>query len=151
MILFPGEEGLLPASFAVTDRDINGYPVRFAVCVGRCKRDRRPLSCRIYPYAPYLDADDTLTVVADPRARYTCPLLAGGAGRLTDRCLVSAERRFTRIEHRFMRAERRFLGTEQRFVSAVEGAFRSLLEAEGVRPMLKAYSGMLDEYKRFIG
>jgi hypothetical protein len=83
-------------------------------------------------------------VVADPRARYTCPLLADGARRLTDQRIVSAERRFKRVDHRFAMAD-------QRFVSAVEGAFRSLLEAEGVHPMLKAYSGMLDEYKRFTG
>ena len=122
MILFPGEEEL-PASYMVTDRDMDGYPVRFAVCAGHCKRDNRPLSCRIFPFAPYLDDKGALAVIPDPRARYMCPLLSENALPMID----------------------------QRFIAAVESAFQGLLEADGVRPMLEAYSRMLDEYRRFTG
>ena len=122
MILFPGEEKP-PGPFTVYDRDINGYPVRFTVCKGWCKRDARPLSCRIFPFAPYLSADGAITIIPDPRARYVCPLLAEDAQPYID----------------------------QRFLNAVGDAFNELSEAAGMRPMLEAYAKMLDEYKRFTG
>ena len=122
MILFPGEDGL-PASFTVTDRGINGYPVRFAVCRGRCRRETRPLSCRIYPFASYIDEAGTLSVIPDPRAKYVCPLLSESALPMIDR----------------------------RFQTAVRDVFNGLLEVDGMRPMLTAYSRMLDEYRRFTG
>ena len=122
MILFPGENGF-PPSFSVTDREINGYPVRFAVCPGRCRREKRPLSCRIYPFALYLDEAGMLSVIPDPRAKYICPLLSESALPLLDK----------------------------RFQKAVLDAFTVLLEIGGMRPMLTAYSRMLDGYRRFVG
>lgn len=121
MILFPGEDRL-PAYFRVTDGVMAGRHVRFAVCPGRCGRRRRPLSCRIYPFAPYLNADGSLSIIPDPRAAYLCPLLAEPILSLVDR----------------------------RFLRAVESAFRDLLKAEGVRPVLEAYSTMLDGYRAFV-
>ena len=122
MILFPGEN-CFPPSFHITDRTINGHPIRFAVCTGQCRREARPLSCRIYPFAPYLDETGTLSVIPDPRAKYVCPLLSESALPLIDR----------------------------RFRKAVLGVFTLLLDVDGMRPMLAAYSRMLDDYKRFVG
>ena len=121
MILFPGEP--LFGSLSVTDKVMCGFPVRFAVCKGRCKRETRPLSCRIYPFAPYLGADGRLNIIADPRAKYICPLLAESAQALISR----------------------------RFLIAVEAAFDDLLYEENMIPMLEAYARMLDEYRRFTG
>jgi Fe-S-cluster containining protein len=117
MILFPGEEPL--GSLAVTDADMGGYPVRFAVCPGRCRRENRPLSCRIFPFAPYLDSSGEVTVIADPRAESICPLVSEAA--------------LTMIDPRFPRA--------------VQDVFIRLLGIGGMRPMLEAYSKMLDDYK----
>ena len=122
MILFPGEDNL-PASIRVSAREMNGYPVSFAVCKGRCPRDKRPLSCRIFPFAPYLDAHGRLSVIPDPRAKYICPLLAQIARPFINR----------------------------RFLRALEDVFDGFLEVDGMRPMLEAYSAMLDEYRRFTG
>ena len=122
MILFPGEYQF-PPSFHITDRMIGGYLVKFAVCSGRCRREIRPLSCRIYPFAPYLDGTGTLSVIPDPRAKYVCPLLSQSALPLVD----------------------------QRFLDAVLDVFTLLLDTEDVRPMLEDYSQMLEEYKHFTG
>ena len=122
MILFPGEEAMLPedGTFAVSRCEMNGTSVGFAVCGGRCARPRRPLSCRIYPLAPYMDGAGRLLVVPDPRATYSCPLLK--APELFD----------------------------PGFSRAVEAAFQDLLRLDGVAEMLRAYSGMLDAYRRFL-
>lgn len=76
MILFPGErEFLSRADFLKTeDRDMGGAAVDFAVCQGKCQRRLRPLSCRIFPLAPFWDGS-TLQILPDPRAEYICPLL----------------------------------------------------------------------------
>lgn len=124
MILFPGEdENRLPPSFTMSDSDIYGHPVRFAACVGQCKRGERPLACRIFPFAPYLEADGSLTIIADPRAKFMCPLLNEDALPLID----------------------------PRFLGELEIVFTELLESEGVRPMLEAYSRMMDYFIRFTG
>ncbi|MCL1805711.1 MAG: hypothetical protein FWG28_06925 [Clostridiales bacterium] len=122
MVLFPGEEDPKGA-FAVSDCEILGVPARFAVCKGPCRREARPLSCRIFPFAPYLDGAGKLTAIPDPRAKYICPLLKEDALPLVD----------------------------PRFIGAVEKSFAQILEAEAARPMLEAYSRVLDEYKRFTG
>ena len=75
MIVFPGEEKLLSShGYTVTLREMNGFPVYFTSCNGRCNRVYRPLSCRIFPLAPIL-RNDTLEIIPDPRAKYLCPLL----------------------------------------------------------------------------
>lgn len=122
MILFPCED-MLPSSFSVSVQEIEGFPVHFAVCNGRCKRETRPLSCRIYPFSPYWDINGTLSIIPDPRAVYTCPLLDKSTLHMID----------------------------QRFLRAVEDVFNGLWEIDEARPMLKVYSKMLDDYKRFTG
>ncbi|MEG2570216.1 MAG: hypothetical protein RSA70_02165, partial [Clostridia bacterium] len=63
MILFPGEEVFLKnKSFVkLTQRDMCGYRVWFAVCNGACPRANRPLSCRIFPLSPRYE-DGKLTI-----------------------------------------------------------------------------------------
>ncbi|MCL2488955.1 MAG: hypothetical protein FWE80_09760 [Oscillospiraceae bacterium] len=119
MILFPGEE--VPPSFTVTEKMMNGCYVRFAVCNGRCRRNDRPLSCRIFPFAPYINGLGELSIIPDTRAKYICPLLSEQAQPMID----------------------------ARFICAVEDVFAMLQEVDGVRSMLEAYSVMLDGYKRF--
>lgn len=72
MLLFPGEENLI-------DPDINVIETEggdtLAVCNGTCDRNRRPLSCRIYPLFPLLSEEDEINVVFDLRA--DCPLAKG--------------------------------------------------------------------------
>ena len=52
MLLFPGEEALYAG--------LDGYRVldcaegKLLVCAGRCRREERPLSCRIFPLLPLL-------------------------------------------------------------------------------------------------
>ena len=73
MLLLPGEEKLLrfsPGLRLKTSQNGRAY----AVCNGKCVRALRPFSCRIYPLAILKDGDN-VRIVADPRAKYTCPLL----------------------------------------------------------------------------
>ena len=79
MWLFPGEEALLKDSpdFEILPcKDNAGYPM--VVCKGRCDRELRPLSCRIFPLFPLVKETEkggiTIEVIADPRARIVCPL-----------------------------------------------------------------------------
>ncbi len=67
MLLFPFEETTL----AVKEKD----GVRLAVCEGYCKRKERPLSCRIFPFFPYVTAEGKIKVVPDIRGVNICPLV----------------------------------------------------------------------------
>ena len=67
MLLFPGEPTAL--------RVIDNAGRRLAVCGGGCSRSARPLSCRIFPFFPFLNADGTVGVRIDPRGRLVCPLV----------------------------------------------------------------------------
>lgn len=67
MLLFPGEATALP----VTQADGR----RFVLCGGKCRREQRPLSCRIFPFFPAADAKGRITAVIDPRGLSVCPLV----------------------------------------------------------------------------
>lgn len=78
MYLFPGEESLFRAldGFRVTDSDLtygSGKRVKLLCCTKPCQRETRPLSCRIFPLAPYFRRGSTLRLITDPRAAI-CPL-----------------------------------------------------------------------------
>jgi len=120
MILFPGEKELIEGYYDIQQQEMGDITVDFAVCKGRCNRMNRPLSCRIFPFAPRYQ-NGILTVHPDSRARYLCPLLLPQAAEFID----------------------------PSFIAAVEEAFRLLLSAEGLDRFLNAYTIMLDEYKRF--
>lgn len=79
MLLFPNEEDrfigeawakLLDTEYILSD----GTQLKLLICDGACPRDKRPLSCRIFPLFGCLDMDDALYVDIDPRAVNLCPL-----------------------------------------------------------------------------
>ena len=77
MYLFPGEEVLHKSSFLhITESKFTycGKSVLFATCDGTCPRERRPLSCRIFPLFPYLKRGRDLRIITDPRAYTICPI-----------------------------------------------------------------------------
>ena len=71
MLLFPGEEKLIDPDINVIETE-NGD--KLAVCNGSCDRNRRPLSCRIYPLFPVVTDEGYVKVCFDYRA--DCPLSA---------------------------------------------------------------------------
>ena len=68
MLLFPFEESVLH----IEEKD----GVRLAVCQGKCNRNERPLSCRIFPFFPYVTADGKIRVIPDIRGVNVCPLIS---------------------------------------------------------------------------
>ena len=69
MLLFPGEEKLIDSDINVIETEKGD---KLAVCNGTCDRNRRPLSCRIYPLFPVVSDDGKVKVCFDYRA--DCPL-----------------------------------------------------------------------------
>ena len=68
MLLFPFEETTLN----IIEKD----QVRLAVCKGSCNRDERPLSCRIFPFFPYVTPEGRIKVIPDIRGVNICPLIS---------------------------------------------------------------------------
>ncbi len=80
MLLFPGEEELY--------REFPGGQLRrteagewLLICPGKCEREDRPLSCRIFPLLPVL-RDGEIRVETDLRAGAVCPLSRRGRSAL---------------------------------------------------------------------
>lgn len=69
MRLFPHEESYL----RITENESGD---RLAVCDGSCDRNKRPLSCRIFPFFPTIDEKGKIFVEPDCRAQRLCPLIA---------------------------------------------------------------------------
>jgi len=89
MLLFPGEEGFIDESINVT---VNKDGTSVAVCNGSCNRQKRPLSCRIYPLFPLIkneNGKEYIEVIYDPRAK--CPLCLG-EHKLSRRFLKAVKR-----------------------------------------------------------
>lgn len=124
MILFPFEElALARADFlTITKQRMGTQRVAFAVCPGHCDRALRPLSCRLYPFAPMLEKG-RVRIVPDPRAAYFCPLLQKEAGPYLDKA----------------------------FPSAAARAVESLRTLPGFDAFLMDYGHMLKEYAAFTG
>jgi hypothetical protein len=79
--LFDGTEDWLTWQFHRTD-DYDFAPswskhphIPFMRCHRLCDREKRPLQCRAYPLAPYLNEDGTVDVRYDPFAEGVCPLV----------------------------------------------------------------------------
>lgn len=125
MHLFPGEESIYvdtPSFLSIKPTLINYTPadsVKLAVCRGSCDRSLRPLSCRIFPLVPYIDSNNVLSVMVDPRAELVCPI----AG-LADRKKVN-----------------------QFFVRNVKRAFQILIKDKDIGEYIKWLSGYIDDYK----
>ena len=79
MLLFPGEEayyeGLPGYTMTATPQGT------LLTCSGRCKREDRPLSCRLMPLIPLIRPDG-VKVAADARAKAVCPLARQGKDAL---------------------------------------------------------------------
>lgn len=67
MFLFPFEKSALD----VTEKG----KFRLAVCGGTCKRESRPLSCRLFPFFPCVDEKGNVFVSIDFRGHGVCPLV----------------------------------------------------------------------------
>lgn len=78
MYLFPGEEKMFveKEGFKALESDLeySGKNAKILYCKPFCKREERPLSCRIFPLFPYITVDGILKVIVDPRGRGVCPL-----------------------------------------------------------------------------
>ncbi len=68
MLLFPFEK----TSFTIKEKD----GVRLCVCDGTCNRNERPLSCRIFPFFPYVTPEGRIKVIPDIRGVNVCPLVS---------------------------------------------------------------------------
>lgn len=83
MLLFPGEEALypsLPAGWRVEPDDAVLSGGRLLICDGRCERNLRPLSCRLFPLLPTRTG-----AKMDRRAWAVCPLMESGKRGLDPR------------------------------------------------------------------
>ncbi|MBR1969385.1 MAG: hypothetical protein IKA17_03415 [Clostridia bacterium] len=80
MYLFPFEETMyspIPEWGKIYDTDFvckSGREINLFTCQGTCDREKRPLSCRIFPLIPRVEKDGSFTLVMDPRGREMCPL-----------------------------------------------------------------------------
>lgn len=77
MLVYPGEESVqtFPASWRREDVDLPGYGRAVLICCDEpCRRDGRPLACRVFPLAPRLLQDGSFGVRMNPRGRPVCPL-----------------------------------------------------------------------------
>lgn len=102
MLLFPGEEGLYGPEDAKWMRivpsgvQMEGKPVPLLVCDGTCPRDKRPLSCRIFPLAPKF-RDGQCLLQMDTRGGAICPLCDSGAGGLQPEFRQAVEEAFAAL------------------------------------------------------
>ncbi len=76
MRLLPDEDALVQGpGFTVREAGNDKY----LICAGRCARDMRPFSCRIFPFFPVpvrlRSGRYVIRVLPDPRALPVCPLL----------------------------------------------------------------------------
>lgn len=72
MIIFSGEEKFLDENIKIKN---TAYGFKIAVCNGTCDRNKRPLSCRMYPLFPIITENGKIEVIFDVRA--DCPLKKG--------------------------------------------------------------------------
>lgn len=98
--LFPGEEKLFPggegwyrvmeygpgAEYFTGDRGL------MISCTGMCPRERRPMACRLFPMAPYINKAGQLEIIYDRDALFICPLVRSGDVKTIDRSFLEAVR-----------------------------------------------------------
>lgn len=125
MYLFPGEKHLFlnNKNFKVVSSDFvyKDKNVDLVICKGPCKRDMRPLSCRIFPLVPYYRKKTGLKIIRDPRAFPICPLSSKEA----------------------------YLHLDPVFIRKTESVFRLLTRFSEVRMYLEGLSDILDDYLKF--
>ena len=78
--MFTGDEDWLTWKFRLARNhdfppEWKGY-VQFVICDATCPRERRPIQCRSFPLAPYLDEEGNLGVTLDTlTGSLICPLV----------------------------------------------------------------------------
>lgn len=79
MLLFPGEAAYYEQ---LPDYHVQQTPAgALLTCSGRCRREDRPLCCRLFPLLPVLRPDG-VKVATDLRAKPVCPLARQGKSGL---------------------------------------------------------------------
>ena len=124
MHLYPGEALFLGKNqniLKMSSEPFGSGEITFAVCRGTCDRSFRPLSCRIYPFVPYLDRYQILSIIEDPRAKYICPLLF-------DMEEIKPDKSFNR---------------------KIKEVFQLLLRDPEIRDYISTLSKVLEEYSKF--
>lgn len=126
MFLFPFEEERYKnqTQFKIIDSNwtlSNGRIIKLLVCKGQCKRNMRPLACRIFPLAPLLTNNDMLRIKMDIRGRRVCPLCQEG---------------ITSVQPVFRQTVRR--------------AITPLLKFDEVKLFIKELTAMNEEIERFF-
>lgn len=125
MYLFPGEEEMLSQAgdfISIKPTSLlnsNGSPIMLAVCQSWCKRQLRPLGCRIFPLSPYISDRGILEVIVDPRAKALCPL--------------AVHEDIIQLDPYFKRNVRR--------------VFRMLIQDDEIKEFVLNLSGILDAYR----
>ncbi len=88
MYLFPGEEKMFTGredwlQWEQRDPREDDFPpswvdpVYFVSCTKPCPREKRPLSCRLFPLAPHLLSDGRLILIYETlELPYSCPLIS---------------------------------------------------------------------------
>jgi hypothetical protein len=129
MLLFPGEEFLYEDMdngwFQITDSNImlsGGYRIRLLVCKGKCPREIRPLSCRIFPIIPYINSDGRVEFRLDLRSLGICPVV------------------YSPVEN----------PVEEEFIEALYHAFPPLLSDDAVIEFIEMLSRQYDETAAFL-
>lgn len=127
MYLFPFEELMMKNTedwLDISKSDFNYTLDRYAdiaVCHKPCPRNKRPLSCRIFPLAPYIDKDGKFSIIMDKRAKGMCPLaFALDINEL-----------------------------DKKFVEAVNEVFSYLMNYRMIAKFIKAQSRLIDEFEIF--
>ena len=75
MLLFPGEESAYQAKDGW--RILEAERCKLLLCPGRCEREERPLSCRLFPLLPVI-REGMIRAAVDQRASAVCPLVRSG-------------------------------------------------------------------------
>ena len=93
MFLFPGEERLIGSAQWAQIRPANQLGgCLLLTCGGRCEREKRPLSCRIFPLTPTLRKSGEFGVRIDRRAKPVCPLTRSGLRGLSAEFVEKAKK-----------------------------------------------------------
>ena len=94
MLLFPGEEAFYAqapwARIVPLHYTLGASPALLLTCDGRCPRDERPLSCRLFPLFCKVRGEG-FTVCLDTRAHALCPLYRYGLKGLSQAFVQAAE------------------------------------------------------------
>lgn len=132
MYLFPGEKKVFDmlkpewSKLDISDLEykfdgkIKKTPILF--CDGNCDRYQRPLACRIFPLTPYLDKNNKLDIIIDPRAKAVCPLTYD-------------------IDITYF---------DRKFIKNVKRTFNVLSKNKEIYAFLDTYSRQIDEYLKFF-